>query len=659
MMSKFSTRGISSSLRSMNGFHLPSASIAAASLKAVIPSRAASTCRLSPLFGGSPKLLGQLKYNRQPMKASIRFYSPDLPEHKKIPLPALSPTMEKGNIVSWQKKEGDELAEGDLLCEIETDKATMGFETPEEGFLAKILISEGTKDVPIGKLLCIIVSSKDDVAAFANYSEDGAGAAPAAAPAAAEAPAAADAAPAASAGDFPEHKEIPLPALSPTMEKGNIVSWQKKEGDELAEGDVLCEIETDKATMGFETPEEGFLAKILIPEGTKEVPIGKLLCVIVSNKDDVAAFKNFTGSAAAAAAPAPAKAAPPPPPPAAAAPPPPPKPAPAPAPPTPAPAPAAPIPVAAVAPQAAAAGGRVNATPYAKRLAAEKGVNLAGLVGTGPGGRILAADVLAAPVGVAPPARVGVAATMAGPVSKPVPEGGFIDIPVSEQRLAMAKRVIDSKIAVPHYYLSSLIFLDEIMKVREKLNNLLAKAKGEENPTEISLNAFFLKASALACLRVPEVNSFFMDTFVRQNNNVDICLEITTESGLTVAPVIYDAHIKGVSTISQEIRAMIAKVKEGTLLPQELEGGTITVTNMGEYESIHNFAGIITRPQSSHLAIGHTEKKLVPSGDGGYKESLTMNVTLATDHRVVDGAVGAQWLKQFKDFLEKPHTMLL
>ncbi|VDM29188.1 unnamed protein product [Toxocara canis] len=298
------------------------------------------------------------------------------------------------------------------------------------------------------------------------------------------------------------------------MEKGNIVSWQKKEGDELAEGDVLCEIETDKATMGFETPEEGFLAKILIPEGTKEVPIGKLLCIIVSNKDDVAAFKNYTAPAAGGA-PA-AKAAAPPPPPAAAAPPPPPppKPAAAPAPPKPAAAPAAPAPVAPVAPQAAA-GGRVNATPYARRLAAEKGVNLAvsllayhqaliaeidsnysdfialarsrkgsgifeascsfilniivsyklkAVAGTGPGGRILAADVLAAPAGVGAPARVGLAATMAGSVSKPVPEGGFIDIPLSEQRAAMAKRVIDSKIAVPHYYLSSLIFLDEIMK---------------------------------------------------------------------------------------------------------------------------------------------------------------------------------------------------
>ncbi|VDM29499.1 unnamed protein product [Toxocara canis] len=185
---------------------------------------------------------------------------------------------------------------------------------------------------------------------------------------------------------------------------------------------------------------------------------------------------------------------------------------------------------------------------------------------------------MAAPAGVGAPARVGLAATMAGPVSKPVPEGGFIDIPLSEERAAMAKRVIDSKIAVPHYYLSSLIFLDEIMKVREKLNKMLERAKGEEQPSKISLNAFFMKAAALACLRVPEANSFFMDTFVRQNNNVDICLDITTESGMTVAPVVYDAHIKGLSTISQEIRAFVKKAKEGTLLPQELEVSDLTVS---------------------------------------------------------------------------------
>uniref|UniRef100_A0A158R4L7 Acetyltransferase component of pyruvate dehydrogenase complex n=1 Tax=Syphacia muris TaxID=451379 RepID=A0A158R4L7_9BILA len=645
MMSKLSSCAIPVSMRSSwSGFRLAPFAFAVASSSA-LQTRNASTSRIASLIGNGAQPLAQGLTSQNHAQQLWRFYSSgNLPEHKKVPLPALSPTMERGNIVSWQKKEGDELSEGDLLCEIETDKATMGFETPEEGFLAKILIPEGSKDVPIGKLLCIIVENKEDVAAFANFTGDESAAeAPPKEETKAAEPAAEEAA--APAGNLPEHKEIPLPALSPTMEHGNIVSWQKKEGEELSEGDLLCEIETDKATMGFETPEEGFLAKILIPEGSKDVPIGKLLCIIVEKKEDVAAFANYTPSKSAGS-PAPAKpkkeaaAAPPPPPPAAAS------------------EPAKPVcPVKPAQPKAA--GDRVIATPYAKKLAAERGINLASLAGSGPGGRILAADVPTATA--APGAEVSATSFAEGE------EPAFIDIPLSNMRATIAKRLLQSKTTIPHYYLTSEIVIDDLLKyvetlfrVRSKLNELLGKmGKAEgESQTKISINDFIIKASALACLRVPEANSFFMDSFIRQNLNVDVSVAVSTDAGL-ITPIIFNAHSKGVATISKEVKELAAKARAGKLQPQEFQGGTFTVSNLGMFGSIDKFAAIINPPQSCILAIGGAQKKVVPDEQAGFKSVTTIQVTLSCDHRVVDGAVGAQWLKHFKQFLEKPHTMLL
>ncbi|VDO50050.1 unnamed protein product [Haemonchus placei] len=531
---------------------------------------------------------------------------------------ALSPTMETGNIVSWQKispihsdfinttwiqKEGEQLSEGDLLCEIETDKATMGFETPEEGYLAKICIPEGTKGVPIGKLLCIIVDSEDAVAAFKDFKDGEAGASAAASEAPAAAPSSPTSAPAAPKGDLPPCSRIALPALSPTMETGNIVSWQKKEGEQLAEGDVLCEIETDKATMSFETPEEGYLAKIVIPEGTKGVAIGKLLCIIVDSEDKVAAFKDFKddgASAPAAAAPSGAAASPPqsaatispggdqiaegdvlceietdkatmgfeapedgylakivipentknvpigkllciivdskdkvaafknfkddgttviPE-------------APAPSAPSSPPPPAAPATPPPTPPSAAHAAGHVNATPFARKMAAERGVDISGVAGSGPGGRIIAADIKQAPAGAAATAR---------PVIPMTSEGGYTDIPLTEMRRTIAKRLSESKSTIPHYYLTAEINIDNLLKVREKLNRLLAQ--GTDGSSKISINDFIVKASALSCLRVPETNSFWMESFIRQNNTVDVSVAVSTPSGL-ITPIVFNAHAK-------------------------------------------------------------------------------------------------------------------
>ena len=443
--------------------------------------------------------------------------------------------------------------------------------------------------------------------------------------------------------DLPDHKKIPLPALSPTMEHGTIVSWQKKEGDQLAEGDLLCEIETDKATMGFETPEEGYLAKILIPEGEKDVPIGKLLCIIVENQEDVSAFANFKpeegGDVAASAAKEAPKAVE--------------EPAPATAPPPvvekPKEQPAVSMPAA---PVPAARGGRVAATPYAKKLAAEKGVDLSSLAGSGPGGRILAADVSAASEGSATFVQSATGAMGEEPA--------FIDIPLSNMRSTIAKRLLESKTTIPHYYLTSEIMIDDLLNVRSKLNGLLEKIakNGEEKPQKLSINDFIIKASALACLRVPEANSFFMGSFIRQNLNVDVSVAVSTDAGL-ITPIIFNAHSKGLATISREVKELAAKAREGKLQPNEFQGGTFTVSNLGMFGSVNYFAAIINPPQSCILAIGGAEKKVIPDEQSGFKNVTTMRVTLSCDHRVVDGAVGAQWLKHFKDFIEKPHTMLL
>ncbi|XGW03933.1 hypothetical protein V3C99_015236 [Haemonchus contortus] len=439
-------------------------------------------------------------------------------------------------------------------------------------------------------------------------------------------------------GNLPSHKRVALPALSPTMEMGTVISWQKKEGDQLSEGDLLCEIETDKATMGFETPEEGYLAKIIIPEGSKDVPVGKLLCIIVDSEDKVAAFKDFQDDGAAT--PSPEASAPPPPPP--------PKP---PAEAEPAPPPVAEKPVVSAPPPPAPAtvpqSGRVSATPFAKKLASERGVDIGAVAGSGPGGRVLAADLSKAPA----PTPFTVASAPS------VPSADYTDIPLSNMRRTIAKRLTASKTTIPHYYLTSEINIDSLLKVREKLNALLSQGTSGSK-TKISVNDFIVKASALACLRVPEANSFWMDTFIRQNNTVDVSVAVSTPAGL-ITPIVFNAHAKGLATISNEIKELAARAKEGKLQPNEFQGGTFTVSNLGMFGSVTDFTAIINPPQSCILAIGGAETKLVPCEEEGYRSVKVMKVTLSCDHRVVDGAVGAVWLRHFKDFLEKPHTMLL
>nr|XP_027199292.1 dihydrolipoyllysine-residue acetyltransferase component of pyruvate dehydrogenase complex, mitochondrial-like [Dermatophagoides pteronyssinus] len=424
------------------------------------------------------------------------------------------------------------------------------------------------------------------------------------------------------------------------MEMGTIVSWEKKEGDRLNEGDLLAEIETDKATMGFETPEEGYLAKILIPAGTKDIPIGKLLCIIVPEQSDIGAFANYVPVESSISEKTSTKANE--------------------LPKTQPPSPIQPtkkdaIPEKSSSTIAAAsmpssqpivsqsfksAAGRIFASPLAKTIANEKGIDLSRLSGSGPSGRIRAQDVLNAPSD---------ASTMTMTQSM---MSSFEDIPMTNMRQVIAKRLMLSKQTIPHYYLTAEIEVDELLRAREQLNGMLKS----EN-IKLSLNDFIIKASALACLKVPSVNSSWQDTFIRQYNSVDISVAVSTDSGL-ITPIIFGAEKKGLVEISNDVKALAKKARDGKLQPQEFQGGTFTISNLGMF-GVTEFSAVINPPQSCILAVGNTEKRLVPDSDNKPRSANLLTVTLSCDHRVVDGAVGATWLKHFRQLISKPFSMML
>lgn len=437
---------------------------------------------------------------------------------------------------------------------------------------------------------------------------------------------------------LPEHTKVRLPALSPTMEQGTLAKWVKKEGDQIMEGDLIAEIETDKATMGLESSEEGYLAKILVAEKTKDIPLKTLLCIVVKDKSQVAAFANFTpdmdkdGGAAPAAAPAKAPE--------------PPKPQPTPEPVAARPPPPPPSPAAAAPATPRASGARVFATPLARKLAAERNIDLSLVTGTGPDQQIRANDVMNYTVST--PAKQPAQAAGASASGKQ----NFEDIQLNNFRAVTAKRLLQSKQTIPHYYLSVDFELDNALKVRKDLNEQLAK-----DNIKISVTDLVIKAAALACKKVPEVNSSWMDTFIRKYNNVDVNVAVATENGL-ITPIVFNAEKKGLTSISFDVTSLAQKARTNKLQPHEFQGGTFTVSNLGMY-GIKNFTAIINPPQAAILAVGGSEKRVVPDEKGGQRLATYMTVTLSCDHRVIDGAVGAKWLDHFKKFMENPASMLL
>ena len=415
-------------------------------------------------------------------------------------------------------------------------------------------------------------------------------------------------------------KDILMPLLSPSMTEGTLVKWIKKEGDAVKSGDILAEVETDKATMDLEAFDSGILRKILIAEGTK-VPVQSRIGII-GTKDEV-----IDASAPAAAAPAEAKA------PAAA----------AETAKTPAPAPAAPTPTA-----AAPSGGRIKASPLAKKVAAEKGVALATLTGSGPGGRIVKKDVLNAPANGHAPSGGGSSIYARGPIAK---DGST---KLTTMRSVIAKRLLESKTTIPHFYLEIEVDAKPLLELRAQLNESLGKM---QPPVKLSLNDFVLKAAAEAVRRVPAVNASFEGDSIRQFPDVQLSFAVAIAEGL-ITPIIKEAQNKSLIQISGEAKALAAKAKEGKLKPDEFQGGTFTVSNLGML-GIDRFSAIINPPQAAILAVGNIVKKPVVGANDEIVVGHRQSITLSCDHRVVDGAVGAAYLKELRELIEKPALLLL
>ncbi|GMQ08245.1 hypothetical protein CsSME_00052059 [Camellia sinensis var. sinensis] len=430
---------------------------------------------------------------------------------------------------------------------------------------------------------------------------------------------------------LPPHQEIGMPSLSPTMTEGNIARWLKKEGDKVSPGEVLCEVETDKATVEMECMEEGYLAKIVRGDGEKEIKVGEVIAITVEDEEDIAKFKDYepSKSGAGPAAKAASESAPP-------------KEEKVEAPAT------SPEPKVTKAPAPSSAEDRIFASPLAKKLAEDHNVPLSSIKGTGPDGRIVKADV------------EDYLASGRKEVSRAAPKGDtvsldYTDIPHSQIRKITASRLLLSKQTIPHYYLTVDTCVDKLMELRSQLNSLQEASGGKR----ISINDLVIKAAALALRKVPQCNSSWTNDYIRQYNNVNINVAVQTDNGLFV-PVIKDADKKGLSKISDDVKLLAQKAKENSLKPEDYEGGTFTVSNLGGPFGIKQFCAIINPPQAGILAVGSAEKRVVPgSGSEQYDFATFMSVTLSCDHRVIDGAIGAEWLKAFKGYIENPESMLL
>jgi pyruvate dehydrogenase E2 component (dihydrolipoamide acetyltransferase) len=432
---------------------------------------------------------------------------------------------------------------------------------------------------------------------------------------------------------------ILMPALSPTMTEGRLAKWMKKEGDEVKAGDVIAEIETDKATMEVEAVDEGRLQTILVPAGTDGVQVNAPIAVLLGEGED------------------PSAAPPPPPAPKAAAAPKPPAPAAAPTPPAASAKPAAPATTTA---PAAAKGERVFASPLARRIAADAGVDLKSITGSGPHGRIVKADVEAATS--RPPAAKPVAAPKtdviapAAAQTAAVVAGGIAHhlVPHTSMRRAIARRLTESKQQVPHFYLTLDCEIDALLKLRADLN-AKAPEKGE-GAYKLSVNDFVIRASAAALRKVPAANAAWSDEGMVMFDAVDISVAVAIPGGL-ITPIIRNADIKGLAAISNEMKSLAAKAREGKLKLEEFQGGTFSISNLGMF-GIKDFAAVINPPQGCILAVGAGEQRPVVKA-GALGIATIMSVTLSVDHRAVDGAVGAEYLAAFKKLIEDPITLLL
>ena len=437
---------------------------------------------------------------------------------------------------------------------------------------------------------------------------------------------------------------ILMPALSPTMTEGKLAKWHVKVGDAVKSGQVICEIETDKATMEVEAVDEGKIGQIVVPEGAEEVAVNAVIAVLLEEGETAV-------PAGAAPAPAPKPAA-------AAAPPSTPKPAAA-APAAAASAPASPAAPAAQAPAAkpatASGGGRIFASPLAKRIAAEKGLDLSRITGSGPNGRIVKADVESAKPGAAP-----AAAPVAAPAPRAAPPSGgqplFVApgdtrIPHTAVRKVIARRMLESKQTVPHFYLTVDLEIDALLAARQAIN-----AVAEKKGTKVSVNDMVIKACAKALRDHPECNASWTEDEMIQYGAVDISVAVATDRGL-ITPIVRNADMKGLAQIASEMKDLAARAKIGKLKLDEFQGGGFTISNLGMF-GINSFSAIINPPQAMILAVGMGEERAV-ARKGQVVVRNMMSCTLAVDHRVVDGAMGAQYLQTLRAYIEQPAAMLV
>ncbi|SHI36227.1 pyruvate dehydrogenase complex dihydrolipoamide acetyltransferase [Algibacter luteus] len=540
-----------------------------------------------------------------------------------VNMPRLSDTMEEGTVAAWLKKVGDKIEEGDILAEIETDKATMEFESFNEGTLLHIGVQEG-ETTKVDELLAIIGDEGEDISALLSGggSSDAAETKEEAKPVAeSKVEDAAKPETTSAPAELPEGViVVTMPRLSDTMEEGTVATWLKKVGDTVNEGDILAEIETDKATMEFESFQSGTLLEIGLQEG-ESAKVDSLLAIIGPAGTDVSGVAaNFSSPAApakkeeapkaeakketpkAAASSAPAKSSKP-----------------------------APTPV--------TENGRVYVSPLAKKLAEEKGINLLKVQGSGENGRIVKRDI-----------ENYEPAAGAAAVGKFVPSGqeDFDDVDNSQMRKAIAKALTNSKFSAPHYYLSVEFDMENAMAFRAQFNSI--------PDTKISYNDIVVKACALALKQHPQVNSQWFADKMRLNNHVHIGVAVAVPDGLVV-PVVRFANEQSLPQIGAAVKELAGKAKNKKLTPDEMQGSTFTVSNLGMF-GIDTFTSIINQPNSAILSVGNiVEKPVVKNGQ--IVVGHTMKLSLACDHRTVDGATGALFLQTLKGYIENPVTMLV
>jgi pyruvate dehydrogenase E2 component (dihydrolipoamide acetyltransferase) len=447
--------------------------------------------------------------------------------------------------------------------------------------------------------------------------------------------------------------QILMPALSPTMEEGKLAKWLVKEGDTVKSGDILAEIETDKATMEFEAVDEGRIGKILVPEGTAGVKVNAPIAILLGEGEsagtaDIPAVMTLTKEVVAEvakpkavvqviSAPAPIKA------PAAA--------------PVPAPAPKA------ASPAPAPTGARLFASPLARRIARQNGIDLATLAGSGPRGRIVKSDVESAKPGLSKPATAPAAQPTAAAAATgfaPLPDArlfykpdDYVEIPHDLMRKSIAKRLSSAAASIPHFYLTVDCRIDGLLDARTRLNDASPNGEGAY---KLSVTDFIVKAVALALQHVPEVNASWTDTAILRHKHADVGVAVALDFGL-ITPIVFHAEEKGLVVISNEVKSLAERARAKKLKPQEYEGGGFAISNLGMF-GIKNFTAVINPPHAAILAVGAGEPRAVVV-DGKLEIATVMTVTMSCDHRVIDGATGARFLQVFKQYIEEPAAMLL